>query len=111
MNKAFYYLRDRKNRPIVTVCLYSTSCDYARGIAICSERDEPNKKIGRAISQGRAFKALELNETSDPIVRDRAIGQLFSATAFPVYPPFKSEVNPVLSNFEKKILDKHREIK
>jgi hypothetical protein len=36
----------------------------ARGLAFCSFMDQPNKKRGRMIAEGRAMKALE-NATSD----------------------------------------------
>lgn len=32
----------------------------ARGVAICSSRDNPNRKIGRAIAVGRALKKLDV---------------------------------------------------
>ena len=58
----FYYLRDAKNRPVVTVCLIRERKDDApdafyRGVAVCSLKDQPNKKIGRAIAYERACQA------------------------------------------------------
>jgi hypothetical protein len=88
-NTMFYYLRDDDNRPTVTVCLrrwghatYSRDTFITRGIAICSERDMPSKKIGRSIAEGRAFKAL-LNNYSpkrrDFICRQDALRVLMAA--------------------------------
>lgn len=59
INRFFYYLRDKQNRPVVTVCIVECGGKFARGVAICSPLDNPNKKIGRMIAEGRAFKALE----------------------------------------------------
>lgn len=33
----------------------------ATGVAECSERDNPNRKVGRAIAVGRALKSYHLN--------------------------------------------------
>lgn len=64
----FYYVRDEKNAPIMTICLIVLDkeedyeykgCSYARGIAMCSPKDNPNKKIGRNIAFERAITAIE----------------------------------------------------
>ena len=58
----YYYFRDEQKRPVQTYCLLfmggDTTGDYARGIAVCSKKDHPCKKIGRAIATGRALKSL-----------------------------------------------------
>lgn len=60
MKKWFYYFRDAKKRPVVTVCLLKDTAtgQVARGVAICSRRDMPRKKTGRSIAEGRAGKAM-----------------------------------------------------
>jgi len=56
----YYTYRNEQNVPKVFVCLIPLATDLiARGIAICSRLDHPNKKIGRAIARGRALAALE----------------------------------------------------
>ena len=73
MKELFYYLRDDKNRPIITVCLIAVEeGTLARGVAICSDKDQPNKKIGRAIARGRAIKALKRKKMGDGINRNEA---------------------------------------
>ena len=58
----FYYLRDEHNRPIVTVCLMYIEGYVSRGIALCSPKDNPCKKIGRGIAYNRASKAIAYNQ-------------------------------------------------
>lgn len=62
--KLFYYIKDKENKPVITVCLIQDGSKWSRGIAICSKKDIPNKKIGRAIAEGRAQKALELFDST-----------------------------------------------
>lgn len=80
----FYYLRDRLQKPIVTICLLvATETEQkARGIAICSVQDAPNKKVGRAIALGRALKALRTQNTDKRslIVRNAAFYTLLCVT-------------------------------
>ena len=64
----FYYLRDKDMRPMVTVCLLVFQGDIvARGVAICSQKDAPCKRVGRSIAKGRAMKAFIRKATSEPI--------------------------------------------
>jgi hypothetical protein len=52
----------------ITVCVINLNLkSCARGVAICSPRDQFVKKIGRAIALGRAFKALETKQSDEPI--------------------------------------------
>ena len=69
MNQKFYYLRDCNNRPIVTVCLMRKKGNYARGVSICSLKDNPNKKTGRNIAKGMATKALKRKMNSEMMAR------------------------------------------
>ena len=72
MKHTFYYLRDNEKRPLVTVCLaYGKKGYKARGIAICSDKDQPSKKTGRAIAKGRARSAF-LSGNSSPVNTWRA---------------------------------------
>ena len=114
--KKFYYLRDEKSRPIITVCIIKgTKLPklqhrdlIARGVAICSVKN-PKKKIGRDIAEGRAEKAWETESCDDIINRRRAMDVLYSVidTSDHDYAfLFKSEIYPYLSDFEKEILDK-----
>lgn len=108
----FYYIRDKRNRPVITICLKENGEGFVftRGIAICSLMDNPSKKLGRAIASGRATKALGNKEGTQfyPIISrkaDRAIWfQLGHEYCFPFY--YKSEVvsSENLTSFERKLL-------
>lgn len=72
-----YYLRDNLKRPIITVCLLENENGmFARGIALCSNKDQPCKRIGRTIAKGRAVKALLTKTTSGRITRNEAFDVL-----------------------------------
>ena len=101
MKPKYYYLRDGNNRPVVSVCLLAQSGDIARGVAICSPLDCPNKKRGRDISFGRAIQAFErgtggrINREEAAYVCDVVEGANFT---------FKSHFNPPLFPMEQRIL-------
>jgi hypothetical protein len=90
---AFYYLRDDKNRPHVTVCVIPAGRGrFVRGIAICSPRDQFSKKIGRAIAFGRAQKTVHETRSwskkppdtsmgADPVLRREAVATWRFVTA------------------------------
>ena len=104
MEKEFYYyLRDRNNRPVVTVCLLKANGDVSRGVAICSFRDFPCKKTGRKIAKTRATHAMKCRKATGRIDRTRARGVVASTDNFNLFN--KSEFRPDLFNFELKILE------
>lgn len=101
MESKFYHLRQGKNAPpIVTVCLLEKDGVIARGIAICSLNDQPNQRVGRLKSQGRAISAFKRG-SGLPVLRNEAIrvlgrvGHRFTD---------KRSLNPILMAFERKIL-------
>ncbi len=94
----YYYLRDRLNRPTVTICLIKIDKDIARGIAVCSLQDMPCKKIGRAIARGRATKALTRKASYN------YIGRVDVAQTIPVF-HCKATYMPHLSQREKLLLE------
>lgn len=72
MIEKFYYIRDKENKPRITVCFLKdeSTGDFARGVAICSKRDNPCKRTGRNIARGRAIWALK-NMGSNCLVKRR----------------------------------------
>ena len=55
----FYDNTGEHRRPVVTVCrLRNDEGKYGYGWAICSDKDIPCKRTGRAIAEGRARAAL-----------------------------------------------------
>ena len=72
IKERFYYVRDKQNRPVVTVCLGTDENGvHSRGVAYCSDKDIPKKSTGRAIARGRMLKAFHNQETFDPICFSR----------------------------------------
>ena len=103
----FYYGRDNQNSPLVTVCLYKKDDKVTRGVAICSEKDLPNKKKGKSIAKDRAIKAMINHCSSNTVIsRDRAWKQLCKCNlSYLDYRPH-SNYFPVFSKFEEDILNK-----
>lgn len=59
LQEIYYYVRDDRRRPIITVCLLVEGGQaIAKGVAVCSQLDNPSKQIGRSIAKGRAVKVL-----------------------------------------------------
>lgn len=50
----YYYVRDGKNRPMITVAVEPDgNGGVNRGVAICSDKDNPSKQLGKIIAAGR----------------------------------------------------------
>ena len=104
MNFKFYYLRDKAKRPLVTVCLAAdTNGRFYRGVAICSPKDNPIKRVGRQIARGRVLRAMERKVHSDIVLRDEAWSVLHEVKALNHY-YIKSTNNPVLTSVEIKLI-------
>ena len=104
--EGYYYGRDTENKPRVTVCILRNSIgEIARGVAICSRLDNPNKKIGKAIARGRAEKAMNQEKSTDVIDRSEARNIMgFCLTNYHNQIIRKSAYNPALIDIERKIL-------
>ena len=101
----YYYLRDKSNRPAITICLIEALNNIGKGISICSDADSPSLKYGRDKARGRAEKALYNGKDDCWINRERARRKL-SELSMPgaTYPYSKSMFNPELTAYERKIL-------
>ena len=102
MESIIYHYTDRRERPIVTVCLRKKWGKFIRGLSICSKQEYPKRTKGIAKANGRADKAM-LNKTSClPIDRDEAIRLLFETGA----PPFKykAEYGAQLTEYERELV-------
>ena len=98
----FYYIRGRDHKPIVTVCLLQDKSGIARGMSICSFKEQPIKSDGRSRSKGRAIKALTHKTCLDPIRRPGVQDILNTVPLFrlPAIFKYKSVFQPILTNFE-----------
>lgn len=115
MREYYYYLRDKKSKPIVTVCLLVDGDKVARGLAVCSLRDQPEKRKGRAIALARATYAMtELRGRSErasagdlAILRQEAIRALDDTIAMTtswIVLSYKAWFSPHLTDFEKNLI-------
>lgn len=79
MEKAFYYMRDAKNRPRVTVCLLMDVENglVSKGLSICSGNDNPCRSKGRAIAEGRAVQAMMNGSTGGKVIRKEALETIY----------------------------------
>lgn len=59
MKTFFTYERDGQRRPMVTRCILVKDDKITFGQAMCSDKDRPVKKVGRAKAFGRAVRACE----------------------------------------------------
>jgi hypothetical protein len=101
----YYYLRDRDtNKPRVTVCLIQSGPLTARGVAVCSPKDQFVKSVGRTKARGRAIRALKKLQTDyfSQALRHESIFAFLDCN-HPIL-PFKSDYNPDLTDFERRIL-------
>lgn len=112
MKEYFYYLRDKMNKPMVTICLLTDTDIKARGVSICSLHDSPCKKTGRAIARGRALRALKRESAGDPINRSEPYHVLVhlnnasrGARIGLMLSNGKYIFNPILTLYERKLLN------
>lgn len=105
----YYYLR-RSTKSGIHRCgvvfLIDTDFSVARGVSLCNELDPFSKTCGIHKAKGRAEKAIIRGESSFEILRSEAKDKLPHG-----YMRFKSEFEPILSDFEIEILsDKEKTI-
>jgi len=104
----YYYLRNVKNVPYVTVCLVmDEENNVGRGIAICSNKDIVCKKRGRSIAKIRAIHAMKIKKNALPIARKDADAiiaeaEIYTNQIFPVFN--KATYNYNIQPYEKRIL-------
>jgi len=74
-NERIFYIRDSKKRPVITCVkiIGSDGLTKAIGIAICSDKDNPDKKKGIRIARVRACVAYHSKKTSMKINRGDAL--------------------------------------
>jgi hypothetical protein len=78
MKEAYYYIRNRDNHPIITVCLAKQGQIVSRGMAVCSKKDNVCKKQGRKHARDKVLEAFGTKESGQCIVRQEAIDVLSS---------------------------------
>ena len=100
MEERYYHKRDLNNKPRLTGCLLIEDGHIARGLSLCSMKDNPCKKRGRKIALDRAIWAMENKRSSLAISRWEATEiLLLTKSSFTSY-SHKAVYNPVLTDFE-----------
>ena len=119
MKSWYYYYRNGRREPLITVCLLKDGDTVARGISICSPSEFPSKKDGRKKAYSNARRALGTKRTSMLINREEARFTVcnvnctgdkidileFDSNGFCVN-GHKSYFNPKLSIFETRLVSK-----
>ena len=106
MKEFYYYFKDREtNHPNVTICFVVDGNQYARGIAICSEKDNVNKNRGRSLARGRALKALHTGKYTLPTLSERSMRVMHVCDC---HFSHKSSYKPILTGYEERLLNKIR---
>jgi len=104
----FYYFRDNQKHPRITVCLAKYGDVLTRGISICSFSEKQIiKNKGRNIASKRARLAYIRKMNTLPISREEAfdvIDYCGQEESFPAW--HKSEYQSVLTEFEKRLLNR-----
>ena len=94
----FYYFNRARDR--ATVCLLiQDNKIIARGISLCSHKDQFVKRIGKAKALGRAVQAMERGTDPENLLKGSVIGGV-SGTI----PNLKGEVRPEPTQYEEKML-------
>jgi len=106
MNPIYYYIRDKNNHPIITVCLLENNGDISRGIAVCSKQESPWKNYGRALAFKRARKAIKAQQDLFMVVRDEIVIILTELDANREFFWYKGKFNPALTEYEMALLEK-----
>jgi len=106
MKERFFYLRrsgkaGMHRHGVVFLIVGDYVC--ARGVSLCNELDPFSRTCGINKAKGRAVKALERKSNSFPILREEALEKIPGTMI-----NFKSEYNPMLSDFEIDILREKR---
>lgn len=102
----YYYKRSKILPHIYTVCLLIDDNDQvlARGIAICSVLDSPNKKEARKKCRDRAVKAIGTKKSGD-LINFNSRENEFIFKDFKNDSHSEEEMNELISEYENMITD------
>lgn len=105
------------NLPLVSVFLIMEDGVTSRGVALCSDSDNPDKYVGRWLAHINAIEARDSKKSSKRILRSEAINVMDRVTCSPEFIEeerrthyiirgfgYRSEYNAILIPCEKKLL-------
>jgi hypothetical protein len=104
-----YYYQEFTDRSRVAVCMVVVDkMVVARGVALCSPKDQYLKAKGRAIALGRALKAVHHNQSVLPMrfSARRPKHVALGAMVWGLGMNYKGEMYPEPTPFEQEIVDK-----
>ena len=113
----YYFLRDKSNNPIITICIKMKDGDIARGLTILNSCDKISKKEGRRWARKYADKALGTKRTDLPIKKEETLNKLRMVYEYNNQLPViftenkticshKSVFDPILTSYEYRLLTK-----
>jgi hypothetical protein len=113
-----YYLRNKLNNVVATVCIEKLKNKFNRGIAIVSPKDTPNKKLGRKIATERCHHANKymkrLHNTVSTKQFSWLLTQLTDNTCKNLENPsflfMKSQYDIWPTEFEKRLLKRYQKV-
>lgn len=111
MRQIFYYAHNKKNSPVVTVCLLEDKGEISRGVAVCSPRERAVKSFGRQFAFNRAQEAMATKATTMLVRSPVALSVVFEVIRRQkslYFFAYKSEYNPKLNPYEVKLLRQKR---
>jgi len=97
MKEIYYYERDENNHPVRTFCIIEAGGKLAKGISICSAKDQPQKKKGRLIAKARALESMLTESNRVSQAGNYLLAETIDYNAWP----------DRLSSFEKGLLKKN----
>jgi len=110
VDEMYYYQRDYNNHPRLAICVIRDSANrYHRGVAICSNEDTPNKKVGRKLALSRALSAMLSKDSGEPILPGNRVEfyPIIAAWVDDVWVVrYKSAYNVKLTSYESKSLNR-----
>lgn len=98
--KAITYYLSRADKKNTSVVILKEGDAVARGVAICSIKDNFNKKLGRSIAMGRAIKAMLTQDSC----KNNAIRRAMVAKEVPAEFKNKCSFMPQLTEYEEKLM-------
>jgi len=98
---------DERSKACIVLIFNKKKNVIARGVSICSEKDNFNKLKGRLMARGRALHAIEMRKSNNEIViRDSIAENMALKTLYGEGIRFKSEFHPTLTMDESAIVER-----
>lgn len=105
MDEVIYYLPRGAQHKKIAVVILKDGDEYSRGLAVCSKKDQFNRKRGLEIARGRAVKALVSSKNG--VKND--ISRKFETIGLPSEVKNLSTFNPELTEFEQRLFSNRKE--